>query len=292
VLEEVPITVTVEKGIAVLDQRPKTVSVSFRGSSEDLLRLDRRQVQVAVRPRASSEGGTETVELDSANVRHGAMGVRVMEVKPPRVSLVFDREIRKSLPVAKPEITGTPLIGKVEIDYAPRSVTVRGPKRTLETERFVTTAPVDVEGRAAEFWTRVPVLPPSTLGVLEAEPKDVLVRVNFVKETVNREWTNVVLMAVSRGGTPEAVFEPAAVNVSLHGSAEALDGIAQGAVKAFVDCEELDPARTHERPVIVHVPAGLNVTATVAPARVKVTFVAPAPPAGESEPHGEREQSG
>jgi hypothetical protein len=291
-LDDVPVTVSVDEGIAILDQQPKTLRVTFRGSSEDLLRLDRRQTQVVVRPRVSSPDGAEAVRLGPENVRHGAVGVRVFAMEPSRVDLVFDREVRRALPVAKPEITGAPLIGRAEIDYAPQTVFVRGPKRTLDAERFVKTEPVDVEGRAAGFSTRVKVLPPSDLGVSQVDPPEILVRVSLVTETLSREWTNVLVLAVTRdGGGPRAVFDPPAVTVSLHGSAEALGGIAPGGVKAFVDCTDADTARPQERAVVVHVPAGLDVTATVAPARVRVSFVAP-PPEERKEQDGERQQGG
>ena len=273
-LREVPLQVVVDDGIAILDQHPKTVRITFRGTSSDLLRLDQRQIETTVRAKASDPAGSETLLLKPGNVRHRAMGVRVVSIEPQTVRLVFDREVKMTLPVAKPEISGTPLLGKVEIDYEPREVTIRGPKRALEDERFVKTEPVNVEGAAASFSTRVPVLLPREIGVVRVDPPDVLVTVNIVTETVSREWTNVVILAAfPEGSVARPAFEPGAVSVSLHGRSEVLDSIPDGAIRAFVDCTDLDPSTSHEAPVVVHVPAGLDVTATVVPERVRAFFV-------------------
>jgi len=273
-LREVPLTVAVDDGIAILDQHPKAVRITFRGSSADLLRLDQRQIMAMVRAKASDPAGSETLLLKPGNVRHRALGVRVVKIEPQTVRLVFDREVKMTLPVAKPEISGTPLVGKVEVDYDPREVTVRGPKRTLQNVKFVTTEPIDVEGAAASFSRRVPVHPPSEIGVARVDPPDVLVTVNIVTETVGREWTNVVVLAaLPEVATAQPVFEPRTVSVSLHGRGEVLNSISEGAIRAFVDCSELDSSTSHEVPVVVHVPAGLDVTATVEPEFVRVFFV-------------------
>jgi len=271
--EDVPVRVNVEEGIAILDQVPRTVAVTFRGAMKDLLRIDPKQIEVVVRPKASNPAGAERVSIVPRDVRHRALGVRVQHVEPDTVSLVFDREVQKTVPVAKPEIIGKPLFGKVEIDYEPQAVVMRGPKRALESQTFVTVQPVDVEGRAASFVVKLPVLPPPDAGVSEIEPPSVQVTVNVGTEMVSREWTNVTVLAVIKRDPDMTVsFKPETVNVSLHGRKDVFTRIEPGSVRVFVDCSgQVQPGK-QKMPVSVHLPVGVEATASVEPDTVMATF--------------------
>ncbi len=271
-----------EEGIAILDQDPMTVRVLFRGSHDDLLRLDQRQLKVIVNAKTDSPDGAEFVEIRPRNVE-GASGVSVVKIDPSTVHLTFDREIEKIVPVAKPTTSGTPLIGDAELDFDPDSVTIRGPRRALSDVKIVKTEPIDVEGRGASFSTRAKVFLPGDTGVTQIEPPEIKVRVNIVTELISRGWTNVsVLAVVERGLICDVSFEPAVVDVFLHGRAEVLDSIPEKAVKVFVDCIELRESGTRILPVNVHLPAGLDVNATVEPKTVRVMFQLE-PAAGEEE---------
>ena len=276
----IPLEVEVEKGIAILDQDPMSVEVTFRGSQEDLRRLDQKQLKAVVRPKASSPAGSEAVVIRGRDVQ-GASGVRVVKIKPAVLQLKYDREIQKTVKVAKPKTIGTPLIGRAEIDYEPRTVLIRGPKRMLEDRQIVVeTQPVDVDGRVESFSKQVRLLSPGgDMWVSQIEPAEVTVKVSIVTETVSREWTNVTVLAVlDHGGLTNMVFDPPAVDVSLHGRAEVVNGVRDDSVKVFVDCVglRLSPAGK-EMPVNVHLPPGVDVTATLDPERVRVLLRTPPP---------------
>jgi len=271
--EDVPVRVNVEEGIAILDQVPRTVAVTFRGAMKDLLRIDPKQIEIVVRPKASNPAGAEKTAILPRDVQHRALGVSVQNVEPGTVSLVFDREVQKTVPVAKPEIIGSPLFGRVEIDYEPQAVVMRGPKRALESQTFVTVQPIDVEGRAASFTVKLPVLPPPDAGVSEIEPPSVQVTVNVVTETVSREWTNItVLAAITRDPDVTVSFSPKTVDVSLHGRKDVLNRIKPGLVKVFVDCSGQVRPGKRKMPVSVHLPVGVEATASVEPDTVEATF--------------------
>jgi len=261
-----------EEGIAILDQDPMTVRIRFRGSREDLLRLDQRQLKVVINAQADSPDGSELVDIRPRDVK-GASGVSVVKIDPSAVQLTFDREIEKTVPVARPTTSGTPLVGDVEVDIEPDSVSIRGPRRALSDVKIVKTEPIDVEGRGASFSTRARVFLPGDTGVTQIEPPEIKVRVNIVTELITRGWTNVnVLAVVERGLICDVAFEPASVDVFLHGRAEVLDSIPEKAVKVFVDCIGLSESGTRILPVNVHLPPGLDVSATVEPKAVRVVF--------------------
>ena len=138
---------------------------------------------------------------------------------------------------------------------------------------------MDVDGLEESFLKQVRVLSPGVgTRVFEIEPSEIMVKVNIVTETVSREWTNVMVLAVMKPGTAAYVdLSPSTVNVSLYGRAEVLDSIPDNAVKVFVNCAGLSSSglrrfMSHKLPVNVHLPTGVDVTATVEPETVSVKF--------------------
>lgn len=269
----VTVEVRAEKGVAIMEQDPMTVDVTFLGSKEDIDGLDGKEMKAVVRPKASDPNQLmETVPITSGDIE-GAARVRITKIRPSAVHLTFDREAVKLVDVARPEISGEPLRGKVEIDYKPKAVVVHGSQRGLEDMTQMDTEPVDVEGRAQSFTKHVRVLPPTDTWVSQIEPPEVLVRVSIVSKVVERVWTNVSVLAISEPGSQSnLIFDPDTVDVTVRGRAEVLDGLTNGLVKVFVDCVGLDPAVTNECPLSAHLPPGLGITATMLPQTIDVSF--------------------
>lgn len=267
---DIPLEVKVGEGIAILDQNPRTVDVTFRGSQEDLRRLDQKMIKAVVQPRASDPAGFESVSIDQGNIE-GVSGVRVVRIKPSIVTLTFDYEDEKKVPVAKPETIGTPRIGKAEIEYDPHFVNIRGPRQRLKDKKIVFTEQVNVDGCEESFSKQVQILSSGDTWVSQIDPSEIMVKVNIVTESVSREWTNITVLAlVEQGGGSNLTFKPETVNVSLHGRAEILESISNGSIRVFVDCVGLE--KSAKLPVDVHLPAGVDVDATVEPEKVKVEF--------------------
>ena len=266
---DIPLKVEVGQGIAILDQ-PKTVRVLFRGSQDDLRRLSQKEIAAVVRPKATDPTGSERITLGSGDIE-GAPGVRVMQIDPRVVVLSFDRESEKVIPVAKPQTIGVPLIGKVELDYTPREVTIRGSNLRLQNTKEVSTEPVDVDGRVESFTKRVKVLL-SDAGVSKVTPPEVTVTVNIVTRSVVREWTNVVVKGTVPSGFAGVLkFEPAVVKVMMKGRPEEVGSIPTNAVLAFVDCSGLSAGTVTNLPVKIHLQSILDMDAVAEPSVVKLT---------------------
>jgi YbbR domain-containing protein len=273
---EVPVEVEVEadRKIAVLDKDPPTVRISVRGSFEDLqaFAVDLSPVKAVVHAEAADPASGEQVPIRPRDIV-GVSGVRVVSVEPGAVNLTFDHEIKRDIRVAKPEMVGLPLIGKAELSYTPKKVTVWGPKSALEKQQFVSTKAVDVTGRAATFTTHVPVLSPHGTGVSRVEPDEITVKVEIVTEAVTRQFTNATIRAVLDPKSKSTVrFEPEIVTVSLHGRAEIVNKVSENSVRVFVDCADLDTSATYELPVNVLLPPGVDAAARANPKMVKVSF--------------------
>lgn len=268
---DIPLDVKVEKGIAILAQDTRTVHVTFRGAQEDIRLLDQTQIRAVARPRVGNAAGLR-VPVGPRDIE-GISGVRVVGVRPGSVNLTFDHEVEKKVAVAKPKTIGSPLIGKARIEYEPRFVTIRGPKQRLNDINVIDVEPIDVDGRVESFSKRVRALSPADTWISQIAPSEISVNVAIVTESAAREWTNITVLAVVQPGRPADVrFEPEKVNVSLQGMPETLENIADEAIKVFVDCSGLNDEATYELPARVHLPAGMDVAATVVPSVVKVVI--------------------
>jgi YbbR domain-containing protein len=266
---DLPVQVEVEKGIAILDQEPRSVQVTFRGSQGDLRDLDPALLKAVIRPKAEDPRGSESVRVHARNVQ-GAAGVIVDSIRPARVLLTFDREISKRFPVARPKLLGKPLIGRAEVDYSPREVTIHGPRHRLGLKDEVYTEPVDITGRIRSFSKKVAVVSGDPW-IKEIEPAEVTVHVTIVVDRVKRGFGGIPVHAlVDPGRAVSAVFEPAVVQVTLHGQAEVVDAVATNQIRAFVDAAGVDMAAVSNLPAVIHLPPGVDVTVSVEPPVVRV----------------------
>jgi YbbR domain-containing protein len=264
---EIPVEVRVEKGIAIHDQNPRTVEVVFRGAREDLSRLGYRKVRLVAKPKASDPTGTEVLNLNESQIE-GAGGVRVVSIRPKHLTLTFDRETQRTFPIAKPDITGKPRIGRVEMEFEPKTATVVGPQRRLDKVTVLDTEPVDVEGLIESFTRKVRILqPPDTM--VSIDPPEIDVRVNIVTESVSREWTNITVNALSASENPLHVqLKPSNVNVQVHGRKDLVTAIHDTAITPFVDCRTLAPDSSTDLPVLIHTQHGIELFFTITPEKI------------------------
>jgi hypothetical protein len=271
---EVPYTVPVEvqmgPGMAVLDKSVSSVDVTFGGSQEDLRRLDQTQLKAVVKPRETNPGGSEVVMIRPQHIVGGG-NVRVVSIRPSTLTLSYDREAERDVLVLKPKTVGAPLMGRVELDYEPKAVKLRGPKRRLERISAVSCEPVDVDGRVESFTRKVPVLSPGDTWVYQIEPKEVTVEVTIVTERISRTVTNVTVLAVTEPGAPACVdLDPRVVDVVMMGRSEVLEGIPRDAVRVYVTCVGLEAEAAYELPVQVYLPPEVDVVSRIEPETVRV----------------------
>jgi hypothetical protein len=267
---EVPVEIKVERGIAILDQKPRTVEVVVRGSREDLARLEENRMKASLRCRATDPRGAERLLVGRRHLE-GLAGVRIERIRPAEVMVTFDREAEKRVPVARPTLTGEPLVGTVEgVDFEPRFVTVRGPKRRLTIEE-VYTEPINVADKVDSFSRTVRVLPPGDTWVSRIEPSEISVRVRIAKRTVTRRLDGLPVLALVPPEAPWRItVEPARVDVSLEGGAEIMESLTNDVVRVWVDCRDVEADTVYELPMDVHLPAGVDVKCTTMPPSVKV----------------------
>ena len=136
-----------------------------------------------VRARVNLAGlgeGDRVINLTPAEIQVPA-GVRVLRVTPTRLLLTLARAGEATLRVV-PQVRGAPADGyalsAVAVD--PTSVSVRGPRSTIERRETVETAPVDVTGQQSTVSRTVGLLLPEF--VYPVRPGGVKVTVEIRKE--------------------------------------------------------------------------------------------------------------
>ena len=271
---EIPITVQMEKGIAVLRQDARTAYITCRGSFDDLKRLDASQLRLVAAPRVSGVSGTAQVPIGPKNVSGPLRGVSVIRVRPGIVNLTFDREITRNIAIAKPEVAGKPLLGRAEVDFEPKIASVRGPKTQLADLKILRTGPIDVDGAVDSFTQRLRILTDTESGVWAVEPAEISARVSIVTEAISREWQGLPVLALQQTGSRMQIrFSPSKVDLSVLGSPQAVNRIDPGDIRIFVDCLDILQPGTYTIPAGVHLHDGVEVSTAVNPPMVTVTVL-------------------
>lgn len=270
VIPDVRLQVQVREGMAILNQSASTVDVTFRGSQEDIQRLDPRRIVALVDLENESSPRPKEITL-SPDIVRGVRGARAVAVHPARIHVSLDQQAEKRVPV-QGRIVGTPLSGEVgTVTCDPSTVILRGPAAKLRTTESVYTQPVDVEGRVESFVRRSTLQAPGDNWVAQMEPAEVQVKVVVTRKVAVRQLKAVPVSAVVEPGQAVAIdVDPATVDVELTGrpgaAAPTLDESRQ--VRVVADCVGLVAPGTFVVPVRVF--AGNDVGAVATPETVRV----------------------
>ncbi len=269
VIPDIRLQIRAQEGMAVLNQSAATVDVTFRGSQEDVQRLDPRRIQAVVELPVAGAAMPSEIEITPAVIR-GVRGARAVAIHPTRIHVALDRQNEKRLPV-KARTVGVPLFGEVDsVTCEPGSVVLRGPAARLGMTECVYTQPVDVDGRVESFSRRAVLQAPGDNWVAEMEPAEVQVRVAIVMRTGGKEWKAMPVKAVVDPGQAVTIdIEPSAVDVVVTGRSNVLAQAEASHLRVFADCSGLTAPGTYTLPVRVY--AG-SAEAVARPDAVRVTL--------------------
>jgi hypothetical protein len=263
---EIPIVVNLDKGVAILKQDAKTAYITCRGSHDDLRRLDMNELKIVIEPKNTGIAGGERIPIGPHNVKGWTRGVKIEKVRPNVVAINFDLSITKQVGVAMPETVGKPLLGNAEVTYEPKLVTIKGPQSKLIDQKILRTEPIDVEGAVGSFNIKAKILTEGQEGVWHIEPSEVTAHINIVTEAISKEWKNIkVLALVNNECGSDLSFSPEFVDVSLHGSPQAINSISENNISVFVDCVGITTYGSFKIPAAIHLPPGINLSAAIEP---------------------------
>jgi YbbR domain-containing protein len=228
-------------GLELVGEAPSTIDVRVRGTSTSLGRLSQGDLK-AVLDVATAKPGRNQFHISPDNVVT-PFGVEVSYAGPATVPLVFERLVRRELPV-KADVEGQPAPGfevrRITVD--PARVEVEGPESALRDLTQVTTDPIELTASAAQVRESVRIGIPNSEARLRV-PQNVVVTIDIQPVRTERTLGSIpVRMPKLRSGQ-RAQATPPTVAVTVRGDDAALAKLAVGAVEAFVDVADLGPGR-------------------------------------------------
>lgn len=262
VVREVPVKVLLDEGWGVLDRSVDVVDVLCRGSQSDIRYLSRDQLHIEVDLRGRSVAGAQEIRLHPQAVKVPG-GARAVSVDPPEITLTLDREGDRLVKV-RADIIGNPPEGYevAEVACTPAEVRLQGPEGRLAGVAEVKTAPIDLEGRLKSFSLTRVIQAPSELWSARVEPDRTRIDVRIVERSTALDLTGIPLHLLVQPGTPPIKLEQdhSTVAMSLRGRSDTLKNLSATNLTAFVDCTSLSSGERRQLPVVVSVPAGVEIT--------------------------------
>lgn len=255
-------------GLEMMGEAPSLVDVRVRGASSALSRLGPGDI-VAQLDLKSANAGRRLFQITPEQVRT-PYGVQVLQVTPPSVTLVFERQASKQVPVA-PSLEGDPAPGFVvgQVMAAPASVEVVGPESAVARVTEAVTEAISLAGARAAVSDSVSVgfVDPS---VRLKTPRFAQVSVEIIPGPVERTVRERPVHLLNVGANLVVRAVPSAVDVVLRGSREGVNRVDGASVTASVDLAGLG-AGSYTLPVRVENPARAGV-ARILPATVQVSI--------------------
>jgi YbbR domain-containing protein len=269
VVADVPVTVTVGEGRAVLDQSTDTVSIRFRGSRDDIRFISSDQVEVKIDVSGNIDRLRQTIKFSPRYVKAPSRA-HAVQFDPPEITVTIDREVERVLPVKAVFEGELPQGIQMEQNACtPATVKVRGAERLLSELEQVRTTPVSLDGRYNSFKTHVAVA--SAAQPWTVSPERVTVEASLVERVATRRIeNNYVRPLLASDDTRVVKIRPEKVAVTLRGIPQRVADLNARDVYTYIDCTELTEPTDYEVSVRVDLPPGLQVE-KIEPAAVQVT---------------------
>ncbi len=268
-VSDVPVTVSVGEGLAVLDQSTDTVNIRFRGSRDDIRFISSDQVEVKLELSGRNDRLRQTLKFSPRYVKAPSRA-HAVQFDPPEITVTVDREVERVLPV-KAVFEGE-LPPSIQMDKAvctPATVKIRGAERLLSELEQVRTAPISLDGRYNTFKTHIAVA--SAAQPWTVLPERVTVDVSLVERVATRRIEDSeVRPLLASDDTRVVKIRPEKVAVTLRGSPLKIADLKARDIYTYIDCTELTDPADYEVSVRADVPPGLQVE-KIEPAAVKVT---------------------
>jgi YbbR domain-containing protein len=217
----------------LLSQLPTQVAVILKGPRTQLDALKRDEIgslQIDLRSGRGSQ-----INLDAATLKLPT-GVSVLQMYPAFVETRWDDIVQKDVQIQVAR-TGDPMPGltvRGVVHVEPAQVTVRGPRSMLNVMQLVRTVPFDVSGLPEGVHKRQLALDRTT-SLVTYQVDTAVATVEIARALVPRELPKIKVQVV---GIVKATVQPAAVTVTVMGTAEDVQNIDPEAIVARVEPKE------------------------------------------------------
>jgi len=256
------------EAIELVGETPGSINVRVRGTSTSLGRLTTGDVK-AVLDVATARPGRNLFHI-GPDLVSAPFGVEVSYAGPSTVSLHFERQLTRTVPV-KPDVEGDAAPGYEvrSVTVEPAAVEVVGPENELRDLAGAATEPIELKASAATIRERVPIVILNSEARLRT-PQDAIVTVDIRPVRTEREIRDVPVRMEHLQADQRAQSAPPNVTVTVRGDDDALRALGAGGVEASVDLKGLGAGR-YTLPVHV-APSRLFGVVRVDPPQVQITI--------------------
>lgn len=230
-------------GLSSVDQLPRRVELSVRGTGADIRRARAARVELPVDLRTIGSGEHQ-VEFGAFRPEGLPEGLEILGCSPSSMTFRLDELVTRKVSV-EPVHVGEPasgyLVGDVSVE--PAVVALEGPRGVVAALTQVKTRPVEVSGLSADARVPVELELPRAVGLVAGTELTAVVSV--VPELERRTFSAVPVVAWQQSGW---TTEPGTVEVILEGPAEALAKVPADEVVAFVHLPDTPDRARYEAP--------------------------------------------
>lgn len=254
--------------LEIVGTPPDSVDVRVRGSSAILSRVSPGEI-VAVLDLANARAGQRLFGLRNDEVR-APFGIEVAQVAPATIGVELQKSGHRRVPVV-PAYQGEPSPGFVvgRVSAEPSTVDIVGPESRVRQIAEATTEPVMVNGARARVRDVV------NIGVVDSsvrlvQPQSATVIVEVWPAPIDRQLSNVPVKSRNLASGLRAQLSPTLVRIEVRGSRDAIGGLRNDTIEAFVDLAGLGTGRYNLRVQVA--PAENYGVTTIEPAVVAVSI--------------------
>ncbi len=248
-----------------LRDAPSEVSTVFQGRQGDLIAMFNQPVLRKVIEEVTDSVMEVELSVDDVSFDR-SLSVRPTAVVPQRVTVRLERRVDRRVPVAaRAGARAAPghVIARTVVE--PDSVTLYGPESVVTRVLSIETQPLQLGEIRASTYRQAELSLPEDLSSVEAVPSTVMVSIE-VDSLVSRHL-QVPVRALGDAAAA-VILDPTRVSVTVTGPQAAVGSLTEADLVATVQVDVV-PAEERTFEVSVRLPAGLNATPTVEPARVR-----------------------
>jgi YbbR domain-containing protein len=257
------------QGLEIVGSPPESVDVRLRASSGTLGRLLPGEMAAVIDLR-TARPGQRLFHLTPASVK-GPYGVEVVQVAPSTLPIAFENSAVRIVQV-RPSVEGRPAPGYEvgAITSNPATIEIIGPESALRALNEAMTEPISV-ANATRLIREVVTVGVADPTVRLRTPQTAEVTVQVVPGSAQRTLRSVPIQIRNPDFGFRARLQPAAVSVTVRGTARAIAELVVDGLDVFVDAAGLG-AGDHPATVTVLVAQGLTVEGVEPPTvRLRIT---------------------
>lgn len=260
----------VPSGLAIEDPKPSLQTATVIGASSSIAQV------VAVRATVTVDASGVDVNRDIPLIPVDELGARVngVDVEPTTVHVtmaVFPNLETATVPIT-PSIVGSlpPGFDLGRVTVSSPSVAIKGSAADLAKVADLSTQPISLDGRTADFDATVGFDAPGGVSVLR--PQTVTVHVQIRAVSTSRTFTAGIVLAGARADREYTLSAPQ-VALTIGGSPADLDRLNGANLALTANVADLEPG-SHTVPLSIQLQAGLAVVA-ISPPSITVTVSVP-----------------